>query len=514
MKSEEFVSKLKQCKKAPFLFVGSGFARHYTGAPTWEGILERFAPKPLNQYKSILNTTYLPTIATAIAKDLTNEFWSRPETDSFRSRYANIVTDQSQVLKLMISEYLSSLSSVDFPEALKEEIRLLRSLNIDGIITTNWDDVAERLFPSYSKFIGQNQLIVSSTFSIGEIYKIHGCITSPRSLVLTESDYQDFNDKNAYLAAKLITIFVEHPVVFMGYSISDSNIRQLLQSVVRCMGQDSIQRLQDNLIFVNWLPEENAELTIEQFDMTMDGGIILPVTRIDTHDYKAVYQCLSYYERSIPAALLREYKKQFYEIVVSEHPEKSLHVLPDTKSDALDRIQVVYGFGAIKNYLAASGYTGLSSVEICRDVISDGQLYNPELILKKSIPSITQGNARMFIPVYKYLRAIGINNESDYQRNQLGVNFVLKKGPDFASYSFPQIDKEKSLQEAITSYSGVEVWKAIALIPYLNITIDDLPLLASFINEHLNEFLVKKHRYSTFMRKLICYFDWKKYGWE
>ena len=28
------------------------------------------------------------------------------------------------------------------------------------------------------------------------------------------------------------------------------------------------------------------------------------------------------------------------------------------------------------------------------------------------------------------------------------------------------------------------------------------------------DFLIKKNSYSTFMRKLICYYDWLKYGWE
>ena len=36
MTKDEFINRLKSIDKAPFLFLGSGFSRHYTDAPTWE----------------------------------------------------------------------------------------------------------------------------------------------------------------------------------------------------------------------------------------------------------------------------------------------------------------------------------------------------------------------------------------------------------------------------------------------------------------------------------------------
>ena len=159
--------------------------------------------------------------------------------------------------KFKISEYLRKQSLRDFPEEYEEEIHILEKLSIDGIITTNWDDTAERLFPQFTPYIGQEQLIFSSTYSVGEIYKIHGSYREPKSLVLTEDDYDNFSKKYPYLAAKLITIFIEHPVVFLGYSISDSNIQEILQSIVACLDNANIQKLQDNLIFVEWIAEED-----------------------------------------------------------------------------------------------------------------------------------------------------------------------------------------------------------------------------------------------------------------
>ena len=90
----------------------------------------------------------------------------------------------------------------------------------------------------------------------------------------------------------------------------------------------------------------------------------------------------------------------------------------------------------------------------------------------------------------------------------------MRNGAAFATYKFTDDDKKKSLTEAIETYNGGDKWKAIALIPYLEVGVEDLPLLASFIDENINEFLVRKNSFSTFMRKLVCFYDWKKYGWR
>lgn len=513
MTKEELMQKLSQKNHAPFLFLGSGFSRHYLDTPDWKGILEKFSPKHINQYYSMLNTDSLPKIAESIAKDLTEDFWNLPDSDPDKQRYTDKINDQSILLKIRISDYLKEKSLIEFPKKYSEEINLLKSLCIDGIITTNWDDAIERMFPKFTKFIGQQELIFAPTYSIGEIYKIHGCFRDPKSLILTESDYKDYNDKNAYLAAKLTTIFIEHPIIFIGYSISDRNIIDLLRSLVCCMDKKNLNKLRDNLFFVDWSTSENKVFQVDNYSISLNNDKVLPVTRIETNSYYDIYECLSKYERSIPANLLREYKKQFYEIVVSDKPERQLYVLPDSKIDADSKIQVVYGFGAISMYKSAIGYTGLNVTDLLRDIIKD-EGWDAYQILTKSIPNLRKnGGKNIFLPVYKYLSNIGIKSSVDYSTNQLGINIPLRTLSAFQSYKFPKTDKCLSLKEAIDKYNAT-VWKVIALIPYLCIKDEELDVLREFISIHFNEFLVKpKSNYSTYMRKLICFYDWRKYGW-
>lgn len=145
MTQEEFNTILKNKNGAPFLFLGSGFSRHYLNTPQWDGTLQMFAPYRLAQYYSKLNTKSLIKVASEIAKDVTDEFWNLDENDEFKKAVQDRITDASSVLKFKISDYLKKQSLRDFPEEYEEEIHILEKLSIDGIITTNWDDTAERL---------------------------------------------------------------------------------------------------------------------------------------------------------------------------------------------------------------------------------------------------------------------------------------------------------------------------------------------------------------------------------
>lgn len=174
--------------------------------------------------------------------------------------------------------------------------------------------------------------------------------------------------------------------------------------------------------------------------------------------------------------------------------------------------QVVYGFGVIKKFHSAVGYRGLKAVDLLKDVLDDNKELNAEQVLTEAYPQIYSRGT--FLPIYKYLSLIGIESDESYKRNKLGLNYPLRKKEDFQSYKYLDEDKNLSLQEAIEKYNSTRIWKAIALIPYLYISKDELPTLCSFIEHNFYDFLIKKNSYSTFMRKLICYYDWLKYGWE
>lgn len=217
----------------------------------------------------------------------------------------------TSALRIEICNYLNSaFLNGPLPE-FKEEIELLSKLNVDGIITTNWDPLLDNLFPDYRIFVGQSELLFSNPQSIGEIYKIHGSATRPDSLVLTDADYSGFDAANPYLAAKLITIFVEHPVLFIGYSLTDRNVTSLLKAIAQVLGADKLDKLQNNLIFVQ--RAGGGEPGYSKTFITIDGGQ-LPITIVTTDTFVPVYEALETVKRKIPARILRYCKEQLYEM--------------------------------------------------------------------------------------------------------------------------------------------------------------------------------------------------------
>ena len=508
MNKEEFIRIIKSKHRAPYLFLGSGFTKHYLPTPTWEELLSQFTSRHMNEIYTKMGRD-LPKVASFIAEEVNNTFWKRINDDPqcVEKQYVDRISQSRDSLRIKISEKLKALG---ISYRTNDEINYLSKLHIDGIITTNWDDFAEVVFPKFKKYVGQSELLFSSTTNIGEIFKIHGCIHQPNTMVLTKEDYENFTQRNAYLAAKLITIFLEHPIFFIGYSLEDPNIQEILESIVDCFkGNESLSsKLQNNLIFVEWVPEHIADIRIERLSKMMRNGVMLPCIKIIAHDFMPIYECMSYFERGIPTHLLRVYKEQFYDIIYDEQPEKQIYVLPESKVDGNNSVDFVCGFGAISKYKEI-GYSSIDRQMIFRDII-DEQNYDAYRILKKSFPSVRNGNVN-YLPYYKYLNSLGINSVEQCRDFDEQIFRELKKQTNFQSYKFANEEKQLSLHQVIERYKNDDVWKAFALIPYLHIEESDYGALREFIRGHFEKYISDK-RSSTFFRKLICYFDWLLYG--
>lgn len=194
-------------------------SRRYINAETWNDLLSKMTidlglPRPYEYYLS--NADYdLPKVASLMGKEFNSSWWSNKEFKSSREEYSKQAKSTFSPLKFEICQYLLKKQAKILTD-LEPEINIFKKIKIDGVITTNWDTLLEAFFPDFKTYVGQDELIFSEIYSVGEIYKIHGSLTNPESLTLTDEDYEVFHQRNPYLAAKLLTIFVEHPHCFHG----------------------------------------------------------------------------------------------------------------------------------------------------------------------------------------------------------------------------------------------------------------------------------------------------------
>ncbi|WP_088328521.1 SIR2 family protein [Lacimicrobium sp. SS2-24] len=502
----------------PFLFLGSGFSRRYLGLEDWRGLLEKYcvAGKPFEYYLATANGN-LPAVATLLAKDFNKYWWEAEEYKKNVDRFKSKVIDETSALRIEICNYLSTLDqSKALSSDYKQEVALLSGLNVDGVITTNWDMFIEQLFPEHRTYIGQDELLFSNPQEVGEIYKIHGCSSRPNSLVITDNDYAEFNDKNTYLAAKLITLFVEHPIVFIGYSISDENVSSLLSAITACMGEDKLDQLRRNLIFVQRL-NEGENPSISETYLSIDGTQI-PLVLVKTNDFIPVYEAIDATKRKIPARVLRYCKEQLYELVRSSEPENKICVVDIDEIETKEDVEFLVGVGVASQEIdkpAKQGYATIKVPELIEDLLLDNKKYDPAQLLEKVIPTLCKNTP--YVPTFKYLQEIGIADRDTYDDKCLQWNISKVVEKDLKTYRLQMYSKpffrkyrHKDLAYIIDSCTPEN---ASAYIPFLTRDKIDLDLLKKFLIDNIDKTEYSNSNYASSFRKLASFYDRLKWGW-
>ncbi|MCD8294097.1 MAG: SIR2 family protein [Clostridia bacterium] len=334
---------ISRFETTPFLFVGSGLTRRYLGLPNWEGLLDHFAHEVKNSRHSLLEykistglslnsdpDVMLPKVAELIEHDY-NLKWIR--NPGIRHINGEALSSKDSPFRYELAQYIMSISKVN--ENYADEIKLLRKVSeksISGYITTNYDMFLENLLPGYKCYIGQKDILFEPVQGIAEIYKIHGSIARPESIVITETDYDEFNRKKGYLSAKLLTIFVEYPIIFIGYSMSDKDIDNIIKWIVGSLDRDQVQVFQERFIFINY-DEDAAEPRVETFFYPLKGNHeYVTMTAITLADFSLLYRELGCKERKLPVRLLRRFKSELYDFVVDkDSAAKSKVAMPDDR---------------------------------------------------------------------------------------------------------------------------------------------------------------------------------------
>lgn len=506
----------------PFLFVGSGLSRRYLNTPDWRGLLGHFAeriskdPFAYNSYVSKATAEgftagQLPKVAELIQRDFDEKWFANPEMRSQDEVVLRAVMEGVSPFKAEVAKYFSTFATP--VEAYQAEISKLKELsvrNLAGVITTNYDDFLECQFAGYTRYIGQNELIFSSIQGVAEIYKIHGSVDKPDSLVINEEDYIEFAAKSKYLAAKLMTIFMEYPIIFMGYSLSDSNVMSIINSIVDCLDETQLNRLEDRFVFVEY---NRAAIKPEVSTHTiMVNGKPLAMRRIVLSDFMPLYTAMEGIKSKLPVRILRRFKQDLYNYTITNTPTANLRVASIDDVRVADE-DLVLAIGKA-NELGLRGLSGIDHDEWYRNIVTEELDFTADDLLEHAFKKLLSQNSGR-LPVHKYLAE------------------ATRAFPDAVAVA----DKYSSLDDIISNsirnnrqkiwmYSSVkQIWdnektdisKAMYLISHLEedkINVDELmDILTEIFEEDINILKNIGPAGRTNIRRVIMIYDclkWKK----
>ena len=515
MFTNQFKQHISKFSTSPFLFIGSGFSRRYLGLPTWELLLigickDLKLKKPYNFYKSNAESK-LPKVASFIGEEFNEIWWSSEDFEESRRQFESLAETKFSPLKFEIAKKISSINELITNDTIDKELKLLKKINIDGVITTNWDQLIERTFPDFNKFIGQEELIFSELYSIGEIYKIHGCSSKPNSLVITEEDYQNYENRNVYLAAKLLTLFIENPIIFIGYSLDDKNIQSILKSIIKCLTKEKIEKLKDRLIFCQWSPEPIEPTIIDSTILISDT--VIPIKLIILHDFIEVFTVLANNKRKLPIKILRQMKGMVYDFVKSNTSKSKIYVTDNLEDlEKLHNAEFVYGVG-LKDKFAEVGIKGIDLKDVLADSINSRD-WDPIKISQLCLPNLNG----TYIPYFKHLKNGGFINadgkiDEDIEVKEFSPEFIKKVNDIKLESFFPAASYIRKREEINATYKTFNELKEtenqlhiLFYTPLLNVDKINLEHLKQYLCEKI-EFL-NNSSFGTHYRKLICLYDY------
>lgn len=332
-KAKEAISKIiaeKECQ--PILFVGAGLSIRYFEAPGWAQALQSAISHLPEGERNIdfyiqKHGRNFPLIGTAIAEEIHEWAWKNGKNEFppelFDSKYS-----KSIFLKHLIATKIGDMTPpLDrlIQGKYAAEIDNLKDIRAHAIITTNYDNMLENIFPDYAKIVGQ-AVIRHDINSFGEIYKIHGTIEQPSSMVLTNEDYVEFGKKQKYITAKLLTYLAEHPVFIFGYNLGDPNISSILKDLGEIIADQN--GLIQNVFYIGY--DQNArqrEDLPEQHVIQFDDQQYRMRTII-TDEFDWIFSVLAQDQalKSINPKLVRVLAARTFKLIRSDIPRGKLEV--------------------------------------------------------------------------------------------------------------------------------------------------------------------------------------------
>lgn len=414
------LDKIVEPNRMPVLFIGSGMSRRYLyNYPDWNELLERSYKKisdddyPLRKLREQYNRQGLSDfeintkLATFIEDEFNSAFFDR-KIKIGRTKNPKWVNSGVSPFKMYLCHYFKRFN-VFQSEKTNLEISKFRSLRnkVSAVITTNYDSFLEKeIFnEDFHVFVHQNELFSSDSYDIAEIYKIHGSCTDAQSIIITENDYDRFADTRKLIIAKMLTLFAESPIVFLGYSFTDENVQKIISEFLSCLTSKELANIADHFVFISYKKHESELVEIKRTIVTRYGAEI-PITEIQTDNYSSVFDALNHITPGMSPKRIRDTRKIVKTIVdqnATTHNAESIIVgIDDLSNMDLSSKPLAIAIGYRENILSKVGYGPMADDEIIEDILYDNKHFDSSEMCKQRFKSISKTR---LLPVFKYVRS-------------------------------------------------------------------------------------------------------------
>ena len=230
-------------EKRAILFAGAGISA-VLGAPTWGELIDHIGTELGFESKVFrsLSTNYL-----TLAEYYKLERGSIGPLRSWMDKSWNF-SDQ----KIKGSSVHQKIADLDFPI----------------IYTTNYDSNIERALELRGKRVSKIVDVkdfLSVQGDAHQVIKLHGDFEDDKSIVVTETDYLNRLSFESPLDIRLRSDVLARPVLFIGYSLSDINVRMLLHKLWETWNSSPHQAHQPNSYIFLPRPNEIEERVLAQW---------------------------------------------------------------------------------------------------------------------------------------------------------------------------------------------------------------------------------------------------------
>lgn len=264
---EELISLVR--REQVSLFIGAGFSKE-AGAPSvrnlQESILER-----------IYDTEKRESHKNDSLADLSNFFVNEVHLGS-----------RNPLMRILREAF-------DFVPTCMDDHNLLAKIpHFRRIFTTNYDTLLEDSYSRNDVCVVRNDANCAYMNKPFTIVKVHGDFTDLDSVVITSDDYKQFfsTNKNPIMWDLVKTEFATKNILFIGYSLEDNNILDIIQKVSDAQGSNQNEMF---LIAPGISPEKQErlkELKVHYFDAVANVFLTQLIEKLKEHiteDFKNKY---------------------------------------------------------------------------------------------------------------------------------------------------------------------------------------------------------------------------------